>query len=315
MITLDALTKRYGGKTAVDALTVTIEPGKVTGFLGPNGAGKSTTIRMILGLDTPTSGTALIGGRRYTDLRHPVRRVGALLEARAVHPGRSARAHLRAMARTHGIGDKRVEEMLALVGLTEAAGKRAGAYSLGMGQRLGIAGALLGDPEILILDEPVNGLDPDGVRWVRELMRALAAEGRTVFVSSHLMSEMQQTADHLVIIGRGRLLADAPIDTLIAGSARRVKVGSPETGRLDALAARLSAAGVTVRREGDGTLITEGVTAATIGDLAFNLGLRLHELWPMDASLEEAYLGLTEDSLEYGRRAHAGHDAKAEGGR
>ncbi|HEY0699647.1 MAG TPA: ATP-binding cassette domain-containing protein, partial [Micromonospora sp.] len=229
MITLRGLTKRFGAATAVDNLTLDLAPGLVTGFLGPNGAGKSTTMRMILGLDRPTAGQALIDGRRYAALRHPLREVGALLDAKAVHPGRSARRHLLAMARSNGIPARRVDEVLDTVGLTSVAGKRAGAYSLGMGQRLGIAGALLGDPGVLMFDEPVNGLDPDGVRWVRELMRSLAAEGRTVFVSSHLMSEMQLTADQLVVIGRGRLIADAPIAEVIAGSSlTAVLVRSPQ---------------------------------------------------------------------------------------
>ncbi|MGP3964819.1 ABC transporter ATP-binding protein [Nonomuraea sp. 3N208] len=306
MITLNQVTKRYGEKTAVDGLSVNIEPGKVTGFLGPNGAGKSTTIRMILGLDVPTSGSALINGKRYVDLRHPLREIGALLEAKAVHPGRTARNHLRSMAKTHGISTERVDEMLGVVGLSDVAGKRVGSFSLGMGQRLGIAGALLGDPEILILDEPVNGLDPDGIRWVRDLMRALAAQGRTIFVSSHLMSEMQVTADHLVIIGKGRLLADSPMEELIAKSSRqRVKVRSPEIRGLDTLTARLTAGGANVRWLGDDELVAEGASPGTIGDMAFELGLRLHELSPMDASLEEAYIELTAQSVEYGERSRA----------
>ena len=211
MITLEGLTKRYGDTTAVDSLDLTISPGRVTGFLGPNGAGKSTTMRMILGLDTPTEGTALVDGRPYADWPRPLTKVGALLDAKALHPRRTARNHLVAMAQSNGIPVSRVDEVLSIVGLDTVTRKRAGEFSLGMGQRLGIAGALLGDPEVLMFDEPVNGLDPDGVRWVRGLMRSLAAEGRTVFVSSHLMSEMQQTADQLVVIGRGRLIADAPV--------------------------------------------------------------------------------------------------------
>src|SRR5688500_7202579 len=226
MIEVRGLTKRYGSTLAVDDLSFDVEPGLVTGFLGPNGAGKSTTMRMILGLDRPTAGTALVRGRRYAEFRHPLREVGALLDAKAVHPGRGARAHLRAMAYSNGIPVSRVEEVLAMVGLAGVSGRRAGTFSLGMGQRLGIAGALLGDPGVLMFDEPVNGLDPDGVRWVRELMRSLAAEGRTVFVSSHLMSEMQQTADQLVVIGRGRLIADATVDDVI-GAKGNVVVRSP----------------------------------------------------------------------------------------
>ncbi|MBM2621753.1 ATP-binding cassette domain-containing protein [Actinoplanes sp. LDG1-06] len=219
MITLEKLTKRFGPVTAVDGLDLEIRPGRVTGFLGPNGAGKSTTMRMILGLDRPTSGRALLNGRPYCSYGKPLLKVGSLLEAKAVHPGRTGRNHLLAMARSNGIPARRVDEVLEAVGLTGAARKRSGSYSMGMGQRLGIAGALLGDPPVVILDEPVNGLDPDGVRWIRGLMRGLAAEGRTVFVSSHLLSEMQVTADHLIVIGRGRLIADAPLDEIVAGHA------------------------------------------------------------------------------------------------
>ncbi|WP_326560071.1 ATP-binding cassette domain-containing protein [Micromonospora sp. NBC_01796] len=300
MITLTGLTKRFGDSTAVDHLTLDIAPGRVTGFLGPNGAGKSTTMRMILGLDRPTAGTALVDGRPYASLRHPLRHVGALLDAKAVHPGRTARAHLLAMAHSNGIPARRVDEVLATVGLTGVAGKRAGTFSLGMGQRLGIAGALLGDPGVLMFDEPVNGLDPDGVRWIRQLMRSLAAEGRTVFVSSHLMSEMQLTADQLVVIGRGRLIVDAPIAEVIAGSSRTVvRVRSPQPAGLAALRDRLTAPTVTVEPGDAGELLISGADVALVGDLAHELGVRLHELSTREASLEQAYLELTADSLEY----------------
>ncbi|MFD0902601.1 ABC transporter ATP-binding protein [Actinomadura sediminis] len=297
MITLDRLTKRYGDKTAVSDLSFAIRPGKVTGFLGPNGAGKSTTMRMIVGLDAPTSGRALVGGRRYAELRHPMREVGALLDARAGHPGRSAYQHLLGLARSNGIPASRVAEVLDIVGLGEVAKKRIGSFSLGMGQRLGIAGALLGDPKVLLFDEPVNGLDPDGVRWVRELMRSLAAEGRTVFVSSHLMSEMQETADHLLVIGRGRIIADAPIEDVIAGSSlTAVRVRTPEPGLLGRA---LERAGMSVEAAGE-ELIVVGGTMEQIGDAAFENRVRVHELSMRKASLEQAYMELTAASVEYG---------------
>ncbi|MEU4675700.1 ATP-binding cassette domain-containing protein [Micromonospora sp. NPDC023737] len=300
MITLRGLTKRFGRTTAVDALTVDIAPGRVTGFLGPNGAGKSTTMRMILGLDRPTAGQALIGGCAYRDLRHPLFEVGALLDAKAIHPARSGRAHLLAMARSNGIPARRVDEVLATVGLDDRAAAKPGrTLSLGMGQRLGIAAALLGDPPVLMFDEPVNGLDPDGVRWVRQLMRLLAEQGRTVFVSSHLMTEMQLTADQLVVIGRGRLLADAPIDEVIAGSAGAVRVRSPQPEGLATLADRLTAAGATVEAAGPAELTVTGSTVDRVGDLAYELGVRLHELSPHGASLERAFMELTADSVEY----------------
>jgi ABC-2 type transport system ATP-binding protein len=305
MITLRSITKRYGETTAVAGLTVDIKPGRVTGFLGPNGAGKSTTMRMITGLDAPTSGAALIGGRAYASLRHPLREVGALLDARAAHPGRSARSHLLGMARSNGIPAARVAEALERVGLTSVARRRVGTFSLGMRQRLGIAGALLGDPAVLLLDEPVNGLDPDGVRWVRELVRSLAGEGRTVFLSSHLMSEMQHTADHLVVIGRGRLIADAPIGEVIAGSSRNaVVVRTPRPAELRQLLLR---AGMAVDGE-DGerdAVVVNGGTPAEIGELAFRHGVPVHELSLRQASLEQAYMELTADSVEYGEREHA----------
>jgi ABC-2 type transport system ATP-binding protein len=290
VIEVNGLTKRYGARTAVDELSFTVRPGHVTGFLGPNGAGKSTTMRMILGLDRPDRGTALIRGRPYASLRFPLHEVGGLLEANGVHPGRTGRAHLVAMARSNGIAPSRVDAVLATVGLTEKAGKRAGTYSLGMMQRLGIAGVLLGDPGVLLLDEPVNGLDPDGVRWIRELMRSLAAEGRTVFVSSHLMSEMQLTADHLVVIGKGRLIADATVDDVV-GVENTVTVRSPEPAALTSLQTHLGEA-VTVTPAGPDGLHLAGVSAADVGDLAYKLGLRLHELSPGRASLEEAYMEL-----------------------
>ncbi|MEV0198823.1 ABC transporter ATP-binding protein [Nonomuraea sp. NPDC050691] len=301
MITLRGLTKRYGAKTAVDDISLEIAPGRVTGFLGPNGAGKSTTMRMILGLDKPTSGQALVNGKPYTTSPHPVREVGAILEARSVHPGRSARNHLLAMARTHSIPARRVDEVLQAVGLSDAANRRAASFSLGMGQRLGIAGALLGDPPVLILDEPVNGLDPDGVRWIRALVRTLAGEGRTVFLSSHLMSEMELTADHLVVIGKGRLLADLPMAELIARSSRHVvRAQSPQVRGLDVLSSRLTAEGAEVQWTGDGEILIEGVSVSRVGDFAHEMGLRLHELTSVSASLEEAYIELTSGSVEFG---------------
>ncbi|MDX3192236.1 ATP-binding cassette domain-containing protein [Streptomyces sp. MN03-5084-2B] len=301
MITLRGLTKRYGEKTVVDSLTCDVTPGQVTGFLGPNGAGKSTTMRMTVGLDHPQAGEALVGGKRYAQLRHPLREVGALLDAKALHPGRSAGKHLLAMARSNGIAAGRVEEVLATVGLSDVAGKRAGQFSLGMGQRLGIAGALLGDPGVLMFDEPVNGLDPDGVRWVRQLMRSLAAEGRTVFVSSHLMSEMQLTADHLVVIGRGKLLADAPVAEFIAGNSRTtVSVRVPADGDRTALDARLRAEGGLTHPGEPGELVVDGVDVTRVGDLVHELGIRVHGLAERTASLEQAYMELTASSVEYG---------------
>ncbi|TDB98842.1 ATP-binding cassette domain-containing protein [Actinomadura sp. 7K534] len=300
MITLTGLTKRYGGTTAVADLSLTIEPGLVTGFLGPNGAGKSTTMRMILGLDEPTAGTALVSGRRYARFRHPLREAGALLDARAVHPGRGGRNHLLAMARSNGLPRRRVDEVLDMVGLSDVAGKRAGTCSLGMGQRLGIAGALLGDPPVLMFDEPVNGLDPDGVRWVRELMRSLAAEGRTVFVSSHLMSEMERTADRLVVIGKGRLIADAPVTEILAGSSRRrVRVRGPRPEALRGLAADLAGLGVTADEVSPGELLLSGTTVESVGEAAHRLGVLLHELSPLEATLEQAYMELTAGSTEF----------------
>ena len=263
MIQATGLSKRYGDKLAVDDLTFTIEPGRVTGFLGPNGAGKSTTMRMLLGLDAPSAGSATINGRPYAELRAPLREVGALLEAKAVHTGRSARNHLKALAASTGIPDRRVDEVIDMVGLTGVADKRAGGFSLGMGQRLGIASALLGDPGILILDEPVNGLDPEGILWIRNLLKSLAAEGRTIFVSSHLMSEMALTASHLIVVGRGRLIADVSVEELMAsGTRKQVRVRTAEAGRLRAL---LAGDRVTVSSQGGDVLDVTGLDSATIG--------------------------------------------------
>ena len=297
VIELRGLTKRYGAKTAVDDLTVTVQPGVVTGFLGPNGAGKSTTMRMVLGLDHPTAGTALVNGKRYAEHRDPLRQVGALLEARALHPGRTARAHLQALAATAGIPKQRVETVLDLAGLTPVAGKRVGGFSLGMGQRLGVATALLGDPATVVLDEPVNGLDPDGVLWIRTLARGLAAEGRTVFFSSHLMAEMSVTAEHLVVMGRGRLVADVSTAEFIRrAGGDAVRVRSP---RATELAGLLAGADVTVESPERGLLLVTGLTAETVGDRAAESGIALHELAPVQASLEEAFMALTHDDREY----------------
>lgn len=289
MIELVGLTKTYGRSRAVDGLSCTIKPGVVTGFLGPNGAGKSTTMRMIVGLDRPTAGTVTIGGRRYRDLKQPLRTVGALLDARQVYPNRTARAHLSWLAATNRIPQARVGDVLEQVGLTAAAGKAAGSFSLGMLQRLGIAGALLGDPQVLLFDEPVNGLDPEGIRWIRTLMRDLAAEGRTVLVSSHLLAEMANTADELVVIGRGRLITATTMADFLRRDAA-VRVRSPQ---LDRLAALLPDA----RREDD-ALLVPGSTER-IGELAAEHGIVLHELSARQTSLEEAYLGLTDDAVQY----------------
>ncbi|MBO8193602.1 ABC transporter ATP-binding protein [Streptomyces oryzae] len=303
MLTLRGLTKRYGEKTVVDDLTLEVAPGKVTGFLGPNGAGKTTTMRMITGLDRPTSGTALISGKPYAGLGRPLRTVGSLLDARATHPRRTAHQHLLAMARSNGIPARRVPEVLGAVGLTDVAGRRAGTFSLGMAQRLGIAAALLGDPEVLLLDEPVNGLDPDGVLWVRTFLRSLAAEGRTVFLSSHLMSEMELTADRLVVIGQGRLLADGPVaDVVAAGTRRSVRVRGPQHGGLAALADRLAREGAEVDSPAPGELDVSGVPLERVGDLAHEAHVHLYELRAVEASLEEAYMRLTSESVEYARK-------------
>ncbi|MFD8979595.1 ATP-binding cassette domain-containing protein [Streptomyces sp. NPDC059564] len=301
MISLRGVTKRYGDTLAVDDLTFDIQAGRVTGFLGPNGAGKSTTMRMILGLDHPTRGRALIAGRPYADLRRPLRAVGAMLDARAVHPARSGRSHLLAQARANSIPARRVDEVLETVGLAKAARRPAGTYSLGMSGRLGVAGALLGDPPVLILDEPVNGLDPDGVQWIRRLVRDQAAEGRTVFLSSHLMSEMQLTADHLVVIGRGRLLSDSALAEFLAaaspGSAR-ASVPDPE-GRSTLVRCLTAADGVSVETSASGELAVGGMSAAEVGDLAHHCGVRLHALSDVRVSLEQAYMNLTARSVEY----------------
>jgi len=297
MIEVHGLTKTYGEKTAVADLNFVVRPGMVTGFLGPNGAGKSTTMRMIVGLDAPTSGTVTVNGRRYAELDAPLHEIGALLEAKAVHSGRSARNHLLALAATHGLGRRRVEEVIDLVGLRQVAGKRAGAFSLGMGQRLGIASALLGDPRILMLDEPVNGLDPDGVLWVRHLLRELAGQGRTVFLSSHLMSEMALTADHLIVIGRGRLIRDMSLEEFIADAGTSwVRVRSPQAAALREL---LLGPGVTVTSTQRDVLRVQGVPAEQIGTRAAAEGLTLHELSSVEPSLEEAYMQITKDAVEY----------------
>jgi ABC-2 type transport system ATP-binding protein len=294
MIEINDLTKRYGDKTAVDHLTVTVRPGVVTGFLGPNGAGKSTTMRVILGLDRPTNGTVLVNGRPYAEHPDPLRQVGALLEAKAFHPGRRAYHHLLALAASGGFGRDRVHQVLDMVGLRQVARKRTRGYSMGMSQRLGIAAALLGDPAVVMLDEPVNGLDPDGIRWIRGLLRGLADEGRTVFVSSHLMSEMALTADHLIIVGRGRLLADVSTAEMTAASAA-VRVRSPQAARLRRL---LAGPGVEIGVDRD-DLSVSGRSAEEIARVALGNGVLVTELTPVHASLEEAYMSLTHDDVEY----------------
>ncbi|MBD7919147.1 ABC transporter ATP-binding protein [Cellulomonas sp. Sa3CUA2] len=298
MIEAIGLTKRYGDKTVVDHMDFTVQPGKVTGFLGPNGAGKSTTMRMVVGLDRPSAGSVTVNGKPYAQHRAPLGEVGVLLDAKAVHGGRSAREHLLAQATTHGIGKRRVEEVMELTGLTPVARQRAGRFSLGMGQRLGIAAALLGDPQTLILDEPVNGLDPEGVLWVRTLLRGLATEGRTVFLSSHLMSEMALTADHLIVIGRGRIVADAPVADVVALAGKpAVRVRTPDVRRLAALLA--TRPGIELASTGTDVLDVTGTTAPEVAALAASAGIVLHELAPVQASLEDAYLQLTGDSVEY----------------
>ena len=309
MIEVRGLSKRYGDKLAVDNLTFTVEPGKVTGFLGPNGAGKSTTMRLILGLDNPTSGEAMVHGKRYRGLNYPMREMGALLEAKAVHGGRTAYNHLLCLAQTNDIPKRRVDEVLGLVGLTEVAKKRSKGFSLGMSQRLGIAAALLGDPQVLMFDEPVNGLDPEGIRWIRTLMKALAAEGRTVFVSSHLMSEMENTAEDIIVIGRGKLIAQTTIDKFIAeNSTGTVKVRTPQ---VDALAKAVAASGGTATTGGDEALVIQGLTTDQVGDVAFEAGVRLHELSQTRASLEQAFMELTADSVEYQATVQGGSPAGA----
>jgi len=311
MISVRGLTKSYGDVRAVDDLSFDVKAGKVTGFLGPNGAGKSTTMRMIMGLDRPTAGTATIDGRRYADLAAPLTEVGALLDAGAMHPGRSGRAHLRIGARTNGIPQSRVEEVIDQVGLESAAGRRIKGYSLGMRQRLGIAAALLGDPQVLLFDEPVNGLDLDGVRWIRALLRGFADEGRTVLVSSHLMSEMQLIADRVVIIGRGRLIADADINEVLRGlGGARVRVRTPQA---DDLHRALDGHAAVERTTSDELEIT-GLPAAEIGDLAHSLGVPVHHLAEVEQSLEHAYLSLTDDSVDYhGQTPDPAHEPVANG--
>jgi ABC-2 type transport system ATP-binding protein len=297
MIEAVGLTKRFGEKLAVDDLSFTVRPGVVTGFLGPNGSGKSTTMRMLLGLDRPTSGSASVNGRAYVEHHAPMCEVGALLEARAIHTGRSARSHLLALAATNGIGRRRVAEVIGLVGLDSVAGKRAGGFSLGMGQRLGIATALLGDPATLILDEPVNGLDPEGILWIRNLLRALAAEGRTVFVSSHLMSEMAVTASHLIVIGQGRLIADSSVADLTAQVSRDVVlVRTDDAARLHGLLAR---DGVGITASDADRLVVTGLSSAAIGRIAADAAVALVELIPQQASLEEAFMEITRDAVEF----------------
>ncbi len=297
MIEAVGLSKHYGAKTAVDNVTFTVQPGMVTGFLGPNGAGKSTTMRMIVGLDRPSAGQVTVNGKRYAEHHAPLREVGVLLDAKAVHTGRSAVNHLRALGATHGIGRKRVEEVIALTGLQSVAKKRVGGFSLGMGQRLGLAAALLGDPATLVLDEPVNGLDPEGVVWVRTLTRHLASEGRTVLLSSHLMSEMAQTADHIIVLGRGRIIADAPVADIVAKSTgTAVTVRTPDADRFAKLVASPE---VTITTTEPSLLIVNGLSAPQIGELAAKEGIVLHELTPTVGSLEEAYMQLTADDVEY----------------
>ena len=297
MIEVRGLTKRYGETIAVSGLSVDVMPGKVTGFLGPNGAGKTTTMRLILGLDHPNAGTATIDGKQYASLAYPMREVGALLDARAVHGGRSAYNHLLCLAQTNNLPKRRVGEVLELVGMTEVARKRTKGFSLGMSQRLGIAGTLLGDPSVLMFDEPVNGLDPEGILWIRNLMKALAAEGRTVFVSSHLMSEMENTADRLIVIGRGQLLADCTMEEFIAhSSGQTVRVATPQP---DLLAKAVAQAGGSTVTGDNGTLVVSGLAASQVGNIAFENGVRLHELTVVRASLEAAFMELTADSVEY----------------
>ncbi len=300
MIEVQELTKRYGATVAVDRLSFRVEPGRVTGFLGPNGAGKSTTMRAMVGLDRPTSGHVLIDGKRYEDLPRPLTKVGALLEAKALHGGRTGRGHLLGLARSNRIPDRRVDEVLDLVGLTSAAGKRAKGLSLGMGQRLGVAAALLGDPQVVLFDEPVNGLDPEGILWIRGLMKNLAAEGRTVFVSSHLMSEMALTAEHLIVIGQGRLLADTSVEDFIARNSRSyILVRTPEPERMRDL---LAAEGIQVEDGPDGALEAVGTTLEAVGGLAAKNQVTVYEISPRSASLEEAFMQLTADSVDYRAR-------------
>jgi ABC-2 type transport system ATP-binding protein len=297
VIETQGLTKRYGNTTAVEDVTLTVRPGVVTGFLGPNGAGKSTTMRLILGLDRPTAGSVKVNGRIFRDSPAPLHEVGALLEAKAVHTSRSAYNHLRVLAATHGISRRRVDAVLEQVGLADVSRKRVKGFSLGMGQRLGIAAALLGDPSVLLLDEPGNGLDPEGIRWVRDLLKGLAAEGRTVFVSSHLMSEMAMTAEHVVVVGRGRVIANVPVQQLIAGASRGVV--SVRTPHAKQLAEALSGDEVTINQPERDLLEVTGLTAADIGQAALDAGIVLHGLTPQEASLEEAFMTMTRDAVDF----------------
>jgi ABC-2 type transport system ATP-binding protein len=298
VIEVSGISKRYGEKIAVDDLSFSVQPGVVTGFLGPNGAGKSTTMRLILGLDAPSGGHALVNGKPYRDLEAPLREVGAMLEARAIHTGRSGYNHLLALAQTHGIPRSRVGEVIDMVGLQSVARKRVGSFSLGMGQRLGVAAALLGDPATVILDEPANGLDPEGIRWIRNLLKGLAAEGKTVFLSSHLMSEMEQTAEHLIVIGKGRLIADTSVEEFVAqaSSGAPVRVRTPNPA---ALSEALIGAGARVSTGENGALAVQGLTTEQVGELAAAERLVLHELTPMQVSLEDAFMSITKDSVEY----------------
>jgi ABC-2 type transport system ATP-binding protein len=301
MITAEGLTKRYGDSLAVDQLSFEVTPGVVTGFLGPNGSGKSTTMRMIMGLDNPTSGRALVNGRPYAELTWPLREVGALLDAKAYHPARSAYDHLLFLAKSNDIARARIDEVLDIVGLTDVAHQRAGKYSLGMGQRLGIATALLGDPGVLLFDEPINGLDPEGIRWARFLLRDLAAQGRTVFVSSHLINEMALTAERLVVIGRGTLIAETSVaDFTSQSTTEAVRLVTPMT---DMFITALSDVGVAARVEPDGSILVSGLTAAEIGELAADRILTVHELTPIQGSLEDAFMELTSDAVEYRAKA------------
>jgi ABC-2 type transport system ATP-binding protein len=311
MIEARGLTKRFGDKLAVDQLSFTVEPGRITGFLGPNGAGKTTTMRLILGLDHPTGGSVSVNGREFSRSASPMREVGALLDAKAMHGGRSAYNHLLCLAQTNSLPRRRVGEVLDLVGLTEVAGKRSKGFSLGMGQRLGIAAALLGDPAILMFDEPVNGLDPEGILWIRSLMKQLAGEGRTVFVSSHLMSEMENTADHLIVIGRGRLIADCSVAEFIErNSVQAVRVRTPQP---DALVAAIRRVGGRVAAAGE-AIVIHGLAADKVGDLAYENGIRLHELAVAQASLEEAYMEQTAASVEFRAGGGAGVEQAEEQG-
>ena len=297
MIEAHGLTKRYGKTTAVDGISFTVQPGKVTGFLGPNGAGKSTTMRMVVGLDRPSAGTVTVNGKPYAEHRAPLREVGSLLDAKAVHTGRSAFNHLLALAATHAIPRSRVDEVIAMTGLDAVARKRVGGFSLGMGQRLGVAAALLGDPQTLILDEPVNGLDPEGVLWVRNLVKYLAAEGRTVFLSSHLMSEMALTADHIIVVGRGRVIADAPVAEILAkAQGTTVRVRTPQA---TALVDQVRGPDVTVISVESGVMEITGSSPEAIGEAAAAAGIVLHELTPLHGSLEDAYMQLTADEVQY----------------